>query len=117
MITVAHLMAQAALARTESRGTHLRTDYPRLDEANWHRQRCYLPLQVCAPAASCICERLPQLREWVWVARGGFGAAGRNARCACYGLLVRPTWVGDRSFLWGLVCSPHKPCGERVSLG
>ena len=37
MITVAHLMAQAALARTESRGTHLRTDFPKLDEANWHR--------------------------------------------------------------------------------
>ena len=37
MITVAQLMAQAALARTESRGTHLRTDFPKLDEANWHR--------------------------------------------------------------------------------
>jgi len=37
MITIAHLMAQAALLRTESRGVHLRVDYPKLDEANWHR--------------------------------------------------------------------------------
>lgn len=37
MITVAHLMTQAALARTESRGVHLRTDHPHLDEQHWHR--------------------------------------------------------------------------------
>jgi L-aspartate oxidase len=37
MITVAHLMAQAALARTESRGVHFRTDFPKLDEEHWHR--------------------------------------------------------------------------------
>jgi L-aspartate oxidase len=37
MLTVAHLMAQAALARTESRGVHMRTDFPLTDDVHWRR--------------------------------------------------------------------------------
>jgi L-aspartate oxidase len=35
--TVAELITKAALIRTESRGTHYRTDYPRKDDINWRR--------------------------------------------------------------------------------
>jgi len=37
MLTVASLMVGAARERTESRGVHLRTDFPDLDDANWRR--------------------------------------------------------------------------------
>jgi L-aspartate oxidase len=37
MLTVASLMVESALARTESRGVHLRTDFPQADDANWRR--------------------------------------------------------------------------------
>ncbi len=37
MLTVASLMVEAALAREESRGVHLRTDSPQTDDANWRR--------------------------------------------------------------------------------
>jgi L-aspartate oxidase len=37
MLTVSLMMAQAVLARTESRGVHLRTDYPKLNNPNWRR--------------------------------------------------------------------------------
>jgi L-aspartate oxidase len=37
MLTVSHLMAEAALARTESRGVHMRMDFPALDEKNWRK--------------------------------------------------------------------------------
>jgi L-aspartate oxidase len=37
MLTIASLMVEAALAREESRGVHLRTDFPQVDEASWHR--------------------------------------------------------------------------------
>jgi L-aspartate oxidase len=37
MLTVASLMVEGALAREESRGVHLRTDFPQMDDANWHR--------------------------------------------------------------------------------
>src|SRR6478752_7493483 len=37
MLTLARVMIEAALLREESRGVHLRTDYPQLDEAHWNR--------------------------------------------------------------------------------
>lgn len=37
LLTVALLMSSFAYTRTESRGVHLRTDYPALDEANWRK--------------------------------------------------------------------------------
>lgn len=37
MLVVARLMTAAALERTESRGTHLRLDYPEMDNAHWQR--------------------------------------------------------------------------------
>ena len=43
MLTVSLMMAQAALARTESRGVHLRTDSPKLDNPNWRK---HLSMQV-----------------------------------------------------------------------
>jgi len=37
MLTLASLMVESALARTESRGVHLRTDFPKTDDAHWRR--------------------------------------------------------------------------------
>jgi L-aspartate oxidase len=41
MLTVASLMVEGALAREESRGVHLRTDFPQTDDANWHRHLAF----------------------------------------------------------------------------
>jgi L-aspartate oxidase len=37
MLTVASLMVSSALERTESRGVHMRTDFPDTDDEHWHR--------------------------------------------------------------------------------
>ncbi|HJR61989.1 MAG TPA: L-aspartate oxidase [Vicinamibacterales bacterium] len=38
LLTVARLIARAALRREESRGAHYRQDYPRRDDINWNRR-------------------------------------------------------------------------------
>lgn len=38
MLTLARIMVSAALSREESRGVHLRTDFPETDDAQWHRR-------------------------------------------------------------------------------
>jgi len=37
LLTLARVMIQAALLREESRGVHLRTDFPKLDDATWQK--------------------------------------------------------------------------------
>jgi L-aspartate oxidase len=41
MLSVARLMISAALAREESRGVHLRVDFPRLDNAHWRQHLAF----------------------------------------------------------------------------
>ena len=38
VLTVARLIARAALRRTESRGGHFRADYPERDDIHWKRR-------------------------------------------------------------------------------
>jgi L-aspartate oxidase len=41
MLCVARLMVEAALTRQESRGAHMRNDFPKLDEEHWQRHLCF----------------------------------------------------------------------------
>ena len=41
LLLVAKLITRAALDRTESRGAHYRTDYPRKDDVNWRKHLIY----------------------------------------------------------------------------
>lgn len=41
MLTVARVMVEASLARAESRGVHLRLDFPETDDTHWLRHTCF----------------------------------------------------------------------------
>jgi L-aspartate oxidase len=41
MICIARLMIDAALAREESRGAHVRVDFPAVDDSRWNRHICF----------------------------------------------------------------------------
>jgi L-aspartate oxidase len=41
MLCIARLMIRAALDREESRGAHIRTDFPRADDARWRRHQTF----------------------------------------------------------------------------
>jgi L-aspartate oxidase len=42
MLTVASLIVEAALAREESRGVHLRSDFPPMDDEHWRRHLAFV---------------------------------------------------------------------------
>jgi L-aspartate oxidase len=46
MLTISRLMIRAALAREESRGVHLRTDFPNTDDDHWQRHLAFSSLNA-----------------------------------------------------------------------
>lgn len=52
MLTISRIMVEAALLREESRGVHLRTDFPQTDDAHWQRRLAFTrPHTSAMPAA------------------------------------------------------------------
>jgi L-aspartate oxidase len=51
MLTVGSEIVRAALAREESRGVHLRTDFPETDDQHWKRR---LAFRHCQPQPVCV---------------------------------------------------------------
>jgi L-aspartate oxidase len=62
LLTVAHLASLSALARTESRGVHYRTDHPAVDPAWQAHTRC-TPVFEEGHIDGVIVERVPLLRS------------------------------------------------------
>lgn len=65
MLTVSHLMAEAALVRTESRGVHMRTDYPALDEKNLRKHLVFARTSQANPtidASTCVSHQIVDLK-------------------------------------------------------
>ena len=56
MLVLAELMVTAALARDESRGVHLRMDYPNTDDPRWQRRITFVREEAKAPSEP---ERTP----------------------------------------------------------
>ena len=42
MLTISRLMIRSALERNESRGVHVRTDFPNVDDDHWQRHLAFL---------------------------------------------------------------------------
>jgi L-aspartate oxidase len=58
MVQVSELVIRAALAREESRGVHLRTDFPKTDDPHWRRQ---IVASRTADVANAISSAQPEL--------------------------------------------------------
>jgi succinate dehydrogenase/fumarate reductase flavoprotein subunit len=62
LLTVAEIMARAALLRTESRGSHYREDYTQRDDANWEKS---IVTRRVKGRMEQYTRRLPRLAEAV----------------------------------------------------
>ncbi len=57
MLVVARIMIQAAMIREESRGVHLRTDFPQTDDSRWKQHLCFRrgqPHSITMPTTAAV---------------------------------------------------------------